>query len=98
MLLPDIPYAFGAFFDTFVVETFAVEIKQQKISGRRPEYRTSPIRDESQEADGNDIVAAHAIVGAGEVDGGDGIRASEGKEGSMLEKETCRGNLHETEV
>jgi hypothetical protein len=52
-----------------------------------PPDRPRPVPDERQQADGADAVAADAVVGVGEVDGGDGVGAAEGEEGGVLQEE-----------
>jgi hypothetical protein len=49
-----------------------------------PEDGTGPVAHEGEDADGDDVVAANAVVGAGEVDGGDRVGAAEGEEGHVL--------------
>jgi len=48
-------------------------LQEEEIGGGGEEDWTSPIADEGKEAYGKDVVAADAVVGAGEVDGGDGV-------------------------
>lgn len=40
---------------------------------RHPPDGASPVAKEREQADNDDIVAAHPVVGVGEVDGGDGV-------------------------
>ncbi|KFY18481.1 hypothetical protein V493_08586 [Pseudogymnoascus sp. VKM F-4281 (FW-2241)] len=63
-----------------------------------PEDRPGPVAHESEYADGDDVVPADAVVGAGEVDGGDGVGAAEGEEGHILKQEGGDGDLDEVEV
>ncbi|KFY74404.1 hypothetical protein V499_05562 [Pseudogymnoascus sp. VKM F-103] len=63
-----------------------------------PEDGPGPVAHESEDSDGDDVVAADAVVGAREVDGGDGVGAAEGEEGHVLEYKGGDGDLGEVEV
>lgn len=66
---------------------FIILVEQQEVGSGYPEDRASPVADEGKDADNNDVEAADSVVGAGEIDGGDGVGATEGKEGSVLEED-----------
>ena len=61
---------------------FAVGAEQED-AGERPVHGPGPVGEEDEEADGEDVVAGDAVVGVGEVDGGDGVAVAEGEEGGL---------------
>ena len=73
--------------------TLAPSLQQKEVSGRSPEDRASPVADKGEDADGDDVEATNAIVGAGEIDGGDGVRAAISEEGGELKEDGGYSNL-----
>lgn len=68
-------------------------VVEEKYAGERPVRGTGPVGEEDEEADGEDVVAADAVVGVGEVDAGDAVVEAEGEEGGLAEEEGCEGAL-----
>lgn len=77
--------------------TQAILPQQQQIRSRGPEYRPCPVTHEGEDPDGDDVEAADAVVGAGEVDGGDCVGAAGGEEGCVLEEDGGGGDLGDGE-
>lgn len=75
-----------------------VAAQQQQVRGRDPEDGAGPVADEGEEADGDDVKAADAVVGRGEVDRGDGVGAAKGEEGCVLEEDCGRRDFWDGEV
>ena len=73
-------------------------LQEKQIRRRRPEEGAGPVADEGEDADGDDVEAADAVVRAGEVDGGDCVGAPEGEEGRVLEDDGGRGDFGDGEV
>ncbi|KAM0513531.1 hypothetical protein ACHAPE_007793 [Trichoderma viride] len=59
--------------------------------------KTVNITHEGEDPDGDDVEAADAVVGAGEVDGGDCVGAAGGEEGCVLEEDGGGGDLGDGE-
>lgn len=72
--------------------------QEKQVRGRSPEYGAGPVADEGKEANGDDVEAADAVVGAGEVDGGDCVGAAKGEEGYVLEEDGGGGDFGDGEV
>lgn len=72
--------------------------QEKQVRGRSPEYGAGPVADEGEEANGDDVEAADAVVGAGEVDGGDCVGAAKGEEGCVLEEDGGGGDFGDGEV
>lgn len=70
-----------------ILLALTVLLQQEQICCRCPEDRPCPVADEGEETNSDDIEAANAVIGAGEVDRGDGVGAAEGKEGHVLEED-----------
>ena len=62
------------------------ETKKHDVRCRGPEDWTSPVADECQDSNGEDIIARYSVVGTGEVDGRDGVGAAKGEERGILEE------------
>ncbi|TPX17018.1 uncharacterized protein E0L32_012328 [Thyridium curvatum] len=60
---------------------------EQRVGREGPVDGRGPVADKGQEADGGDAEARDAVVGAAEVDRGDGVCAAGGEEGGVLEQE-----------
>lgn len=74
------------------------ETKKHYVRCRGPEDWTSPVADECQDSDGEDIVAWYSVVGTWEVDGRDGVGAAEGKERGILEEKSGCCQFDKAEV
>jgi hypothetical protein len=57
------------------------EACQREVDG------AGPVGEEDEEAHRDDVVAAYAVVGVGEVDGGYGVCVAQGEEGGLREEE-----------
>jgi hypothetical protein len=69
-------------FGTFLCGVpFAVVEEEYACEG--PVRGTGPVGEEDEETDGEDVVAADAVVGVGEVDAGDAVVEAEGEEGGL---------------
>lgn len=66
---------------------FFILVEQQEVGSGDPEDRAGPVANEGEDADDDDVEVANSVVGAGEVDGGDGVGATEGEEGGVLEED-----------
>lgn len=75
-----------------------VPVDEQERRRRGPVERRGPVADKGEDADGGDVEVADAVVGAGEVDRGDGVGAAGGEKGRVLEEQRRGGDLGEREV
>lgn len=73
-------------------------LQEEQVRRRRPENGAGPVADEGQGADGDDVEAADAVVGAREVDGGDCVGAAKREKGRVLEDDAGRGDFGNGEV
>lgn len=76
----------------------SVLLQKQQIRRRGPEDGAGPVADEGEQADGDDVEAADAVVRAGQVDRGDCVGAAGGEEGGVLEEDGGRGDFGDGEV
>lgn len=73
---------------------------EEQHASKRPVYGACPVGEEDEEADGEHVVAGHAVVGVGQVDGGNCVAVAEGEEGGLDKEEgggcyCCRGEGEE---
>ena len=67
--------------------SLSVFLQEEQVGRRSPEDGSGPVADESEEADGDEVEAADAVVSAGKINGGDSVGAAEGEEGRVLEED-----------
>lgn len=58
-------------------------VVEEEYAGKRPVRGTGPVGEEDEKSDGEDVVAADAVVGVGEVDAGYAVVEAEGEEGGL---------------
>lgn len=68
-------------------------LEKQKVQCGHPPYRAGPVTDECQNPHGCNAVTTDAVVRIGEIDGGDGVGATKGKEGGELEDDRRQRDL-----
>jgi len=61
--------------------------EQEDVNCQSPPDGRGPVSDKGEQADGGGVEAGDAVVGAGQVDGGDGVGAAKGEEGHLLHEE-----------
>lgn len=62
-------------------------VEEAEDGGGRPVDGSRPVGDEQQDADGDDVVAADAVVRIGQVDARDGVGVAEGEKGRVREQQ-----------
>lgn len=81
-----------------ITTALVVLAEQQEVRGRGPKQGAGPVAHKGEDADGDDVEAADAIVGARQIDRRDGVGAAKGEEGGVLEEDGCRGDLGDRHV
>ncbi len=72
-----------------------VLVQEEHRGGGRPVQRAGPVTYKGQDADRDDVEAGDAVVGAGEIDRGDGVGAAGSEEADILEDDGRRGDFGE---